>query len=652
MTENLSSKVSDLSKKGIRIDLGTIVSILRQKDIAFVKDDIINTLSKDHFQNQFYTPNILANLMADLGRLSSPKSIIDISCGIGNILSYCDYASDIEGIDINKEVIELAKLINPHVSFQVANSLEKLFPKKYDLVFTVFPFGMRIKKDGKIYLSETLFIEISLSLLRKQGVLICTVPISFLYNNVFSEIRKNILNNHNLRLIVNFPSNMLPNMNIRSSLLYIEESKSKDEVYLTNFKSNPNEIIERFESNNGELYIKKDDLKTRWDIDFHDPDFVEIESTLRGKETKTIGEMADVVIGYSPKSEERVEKGEYLIISGRNIRNGFLRITNQDKYINPVDRPSFRRTILKPGDIIISILFDARKIYIYKETDPKAILNSSCALIRSPDNEYILTYLQTFEGQKLFLKQAKRATKGSVISRLSIQDLRNIKIPILPLDNLEKISDRAIEESTPEYLEALRAEIEFLRKELVEQKQINKKQESFFENRIAKIETQKSSNELLNRIKGGESKRLEFKSALRFNLRSQKSDKAIEDSALKTIIAFCNTDGGELLIGVTDEGGILGIHLDKFPNEDKYLLHLRNLIIQRIKPSIVQSVDYEIVELEGQKICRVECKKGREGVWLQSGRGGDSWEFYVRAGPSSTPLSPPEAVSYIKEHFK
>ena len=48
--------------------------------------------------------------------------------------------------------------------------------------------------------------------------------------------------------------------------------------------------------------------------------------------------------------------------------------------------------------------------------------------------------------------------------------------------------------------------------------------------------------------------------------------------------AFCNTTGGELLIGVADDKAILGIQHDQFPNDDKFLLHLRNLLLERIIP--------------------------------------------------------------------
>lgn len=46
-------------------------------------------------------------------------------------------------------------------------------------------------------------------------------------------------------------------------------------------------------------------------------------------------------------------------------------------------------------------------------------------------------------------------------------------------------------------------------------------------------------------------------------------DREIENAVQKTIVAFCNTNGGELLIGVADDKTILGIEHDAFPNEDR-----------------------------------------------------------------------------------
>jgi hypothetical protein len=106
------------------------------------------------------------------------------------------------------------------------------------------------------------------------------------------------------------------------------------------------------------------------------------------------------------------------------------------------------------------------------------------------------------------------------------------------------------------------------------------------------------------------------------------------------------------LIGVADDKSIVGIKHDGFPNDDKFQLHLRNLIMDRIVPSVVEFVEYNIVTIKGETICHVSCKQSRrQEIWLKPEKNGPEL-FYIRIGPSSTELQPRQALAYINEHFE
>ena len=80
-------------------------------------------------------------------------------------------------------------------------------------------------------------------------------------------------------------------------------------------------------------------------------------------------------------------------------------------------------------------------------------------------------------------------------------------------------------------------------------------------------------------LKLQESKKLEFKSSLRWNLKEdRKDDKHVTHSALKTIAAFLNTEGGDLLIGVDDDRKVLGIEHDRLDHDDKFMRHLAQAV--------------------------------------------------------------------------
>jgi hypothetical protein len=370
------------------------------------------------------------------------------------------------------------------------------------------------------------------------------------------------------------------------------------------------------------------------------------------KPIRRIEELATVVAGFSPKKTERKKTGRYLLVGGRNIKDGALVTTDADSYVDTIDRPSFRRAIAESGDIIVSTLFDRRKVYVFRESDPAAVVNSSCAIIRSASQgDYIISYLRTLSGQQDFIRKASEATGGAFIPRLSTRDLAEIEIPILPFEELARLADAQIEDSTTDELADLKQMLESKESEILCLKSQHAEMERFYKDRIQVIEEQIATNDLAARISHGETASLEFKSTLRWHLHKKAVDKVIENEVLGTVVAFCNTKGGEILIGVADDGTILGLDSDHFPNTDKFLLHLRNLLAARIIPSILHFVEYEIVNVHGTSICRIECSSSTKDVWLKPDKQSQE-QFFIRSGPSSTQLMPRQAVDYIRDHFQ
>jgi len=235
---------------------------------------------------------------------------------------------------------------------------------------------------------------------------------------------------------------------------------------------------------------------------------------------------------------------------------------------------------------------------------------------------------------------------------LSTKDLGAIEIPILPVEKLARLGDARIERASTKQLLELQQELESKNLEIERLRAGHEGVVRFYEDRLQAVREQLATDSLVTRIKHGETATLEFKASLRYNIRANKMDKDIENSVLKTVVAFCNTKGGELLIGVADDKSIVGIEHDGFPNEDKFQLHLRNLLMDRIVPSVAEFVEFNMVTIEGNSICHVTCKQSkRQEIWLKPDKNGPEL-FYVRIGPSSTELQPRQAFAYIREHFE
>lgn len=149
-------------------------------------------------------------------------------------------------------------------------------------------------------------------------------------------------------------------------------------------------------------------------------------------------------------------------------------------------------------------------------------------------------------------------------------------------------------------------------------------------------------------IAEGETGAVEFKSTLRTNLHTGQPDEKIHLSALKTITGFLNAKGGTLLIGVSDNGELLGLSADGFPNEDKMGLHLVNLIKDRIGDIFLPYIHPHFEEQDGERVLIIRCEKGPKAAFVKDG---NQQRFFVRGGNATTELMGASVTDYVKERF-
>lgn len=149
-------------------------------------------------------------------------------------------------------------------------------------------------------------------------------------------------------------------------------------------------------------------------------------------------------------------------------------------------------------------------------------------------------------------------------------------------------------------------------------------------------------------IELGENEFVEFKSTLRYNLRTKKFGKEIEHAALKTIAAFLNSSGGTLIVGIDDQKNILGMKNDLFKDDDHMLLHLTNIIQERISMEHTQFIKGTVERSNGSKILRIDVKPADSPAYV-SHNGNEM--LFVRTGPATSPMRVSEVYSYIQSRF-
>jgi hypothetical protein len=174
--------------------------------------------------------------------------------------------------------------------------------------------------------------------------------------------------------------------------------------------------------------------------------------------------------------------------------------------------------------------------------------------------------------------------------------------------------------------------------------------------RLLNIDHLKSelNNDLPSIIQQGEGPRLEFKSSLRWDMVESRINRVLESVILKTLAGFLNSaEGGTLLIGVADNGDILGLEQDyqtlKKPGQDGFEQSLMTAISNNLGADLCVFVHILFHTINGKDVCRVIVSPASRPVFLEQG---NTPKFYVRTGGGTRDLNIQEALGFVPGRWK
>jgi Schlafen, AlbA_2 len=156
-------------------------------------------------------------------------------------------------------------------------------------------------------------------------------------------------------------------------------------------------------------------------------------------------------------------------------------------------------------------------------------------------------------------------------------------------------------------------------------------------------------------VAAGESDTVELKSTARRNLHSGQRDEKLELVVVKAVAGFLNAKGGTLVIGVADDGTVVGLEPDyalmKAPDDDRYELWLRDLLTTCLGGPATALVDVSFHDLDGKRVCRVDAPPSPAPVFLNPPKGDPTSEFWVRMGNSTRRLRTDEVLEYHRTRW-
>ena len=108
----------------------------------------------------------------------------------------------------------------------------------------------------------------------------------------------------------------------------------------------------------------------------------------------------------------------------------------------------------------------------------------------------------------------------------------------------------------------------------------------------------------------------------------------LPESIPKEVVAFANTEGGELYIGIRNDGSAAGVD-----DPDDVMTRVSNIIHDTIRPDLMPFVQIRTVETEGKQVVRITVAVGTERPYYLAREGLRPKGVYVRRGSACIPLN-------------
>ena len=406
-----------------------------------------------------------------------------------------DFAhKQIYGIEINDRIARIAMMDmilhedghsniecnNALLDYKEFNKIRDIEPNKYSLVFTNPPFGAIIKdrkilkkfnlgKDRDNQKTEILFIERCLDLLKDGGKLGIVLPDSILTNSSLQYVRTFILKKAKILAVVSLPQHaFVPSgAGVKSSLLFLEKTQKNENysVFMSiakhiGYDSRGEEdinglinVINDWRSyQSGETDFKKSFIVNKNELlDNFSPEKFVFYLNHNNWETKTLSELCDGTI-FTGKTLPRklYTISGYKILKVRDLTGkGIDWDRNERAFVSPEFFRKNQKIKLQKNDILIITAAHHPK-YIGQKVDvidsiperyKKGVICSTELMVlrvnpKHIDPYYVLLFLKTQDGYNA-IQSCIRGQTGHVYPK----DIKNIKIPIPPQKDFEKIKD-------------------------------------------------------------------------------------------------------------------------------------------------------------------------------------------------------------------
>ena len=164
-------------------------------------------------------------------------------------------------------------------------------------------------------------------------------------------------------------------------------------------------------------------------------------------------------------------------------------------------------------------------------------------------------------------------------------------------------------------------------------------------------EFEQENKKILKLVKHGEGDKLEFKETLKWDIYQKKDNLEMTEEILRTVASFMNTNGGVVIIGVSDDGEVKGLEKSIKTNDDA-LKYFTDKFIAHLPPHLFWACEPKIHTIKEKNIMAVYVQPSNEAVYYQPKGKDQHSEFWIRHAARKIQMDPSKQFDYINKKFK
>ena len=281
----LSSFIADLQLLNLEKELRELLDIINKIEIEDGEEGVIYEALTEYlaiqarndmrFASEYTTDNRLAKLMGRIADVRDEMSVYDFTAGYGTLLSEATrgknvniYAQDIYRVATAVSIMLLVMSGQKNAVVGCDNTLTHplIFDSnitKFDRVLSTPPLGLRVDNEmsriksgqqaeafeyGLAYKlsGDIVFVRHLLATLNEDGIGIMLVPMSTLFKGGNEgKIREEMVRDNYIDSVIEMPSGILPNTNVKTALVVFKKNRNEDDIYFVDLAKDSKEYTEK-----------------------------------------------------------------------------------------------------------------------------------------------------------------------------------------------------------------------------------------------------------------------------------------------------------------------------------------------------------------------------------------------------------------------